>query len=296
MASTHRIPEPPRGPLAAAGAMRALACALACAWACAVAPRAFAADSQPAAQLPPCPAQPAAPRPPTNNVRLVTGAPYSALGMSETVTTLADGNRIVRQNRVRLWRDSDGRTRSEYSLSSIGGPLPLEVNSTVTVIDDPGARTRYMLQPSAKVAVAVPISPCRLEDGRRGAAPANVSTPLNLGERELDGEKVSGSRIESTIPAGAIGNEQPITMSAEQWYGQDLKVVVEATYRDPRTGETKYKLRDIKRQEPDAKLFRVPKDYSKEEESPRSRVSRDSRDASDSTPAGEISGGGFNRR
>jgi hypothetical protein len=216
-------------------------------------------------------------------VRLVTGVPYSALGTSETVTTLPDGNRIVRMNRVRMWRDSDGRTRSEYSLSSIGGPLPLEVNSTVTVIDDPATRTRYMLQPSAKIAVAVPISPCRVEDVPRGATPPpNVSAPLNLGERELDGEKVAGSRIESTIPAGAIGNEQPITMSAEQWYGKELKVVVEATYRDPRTGETRYRLRDIKRQEPDAKLFRVPKDYSRE---PPERAE-----------PGVISGGGFNRR
>lgn len=259
----------------------------------AFAPPAHAADAE--LQLPPCPVQPAAPRPPTNNVRLITGAPYSALGTSETVTTLPDGNRIVRQNRVRLWRDSDGRTRSEYSLSSIGGPLPLEVNSTVTVIDDPAARTRYMLQPAAKVAVAVPISPCRVADAQRGAAPANVSTPLNLGERELDGEKVSGSRIVSTIPAGAIGNEQPITMSAEQWYGQDLKVVVEATYRDPRTGETKYKLRDIKRQEPDAKLFRVPNDYSKEDTPPRHTPPERS-SPPDRAPAGEISGGGFNRR
>jgi len=48
-------------------------------------------------------------------------------------------------------------------------------------------------------------------------------------------------------------------MSAEQWYGKELKVVVEATYRDPRTGETHYKLREIKRQEPDARLFRVPR-------------------------------------
>jgi hypothetical protein len=131
--------------------------------------------------------------------------------------------------------------------------------------------------------VAVPISPCRVEDVPRGATPPpNVSAPLNLGERELDGEKVAGSRIESTIPAGAIGNEQPITMSAEQWYGKELKVVVEATYRDPRTGETRYRLRDIKRQEPDAKLFRVPKDYSRE---PPERAE-----------PGVISGGGFNRR
>ena len=53
-------------------------------------------------------------------------------------------------------------------------------------------------------------------------------------------------------------------MSAEQWYGKDLQVVVEATYRDPRTGETRYKLSDIHRDEPDAKLFRVPDNYTRQ--------------------------------
>ena len=68
------------------------------------------------------------------------------------------------------------------------------------------------------------------------------SAPVKLGERKVNGETAAGSRVEATIPAGAIGNEQPINMSAEQWYGKDLQVVVEATYRDPRTGETRYKL------------------------------------------------------
>ncbi len=49
-----------------------------------------------------------------------------------------------------------------------------------------------------------------------------------------------------------MGNSQPIRMSAEQWYGKDLQVVIEATYRDPRTGETRYRLSDIDRAEPDA--------------------------------------------
>jgi hypothetical protein len=208
-----------------------------------------------------------------NKVRLVTGAPYSALGTSETVTTLADGNRIVRQNKVRLWRDSDGRTRSEFSLSSIGGPLPLELNTTVTVIDDPEARQRYMLQPAERVAVTVPIVPCRAsapardaaaEVPRKPSAPLNVSARVQLGERTMDGQTVEGSRIEATIPAGAIGNLQPIKMSAEQWYGRELQVVVEAYYRDPRSGDTRYKLSDIQRAEPDASLFRVPNGYAKQ--------------------------------
>jgi len=215
--------------------------------------------------IPVCPPAPAnsQPRPAPDNVRLVTGAPYSAMGTSQTVTTGADGTRVVRQNTVRVWRDSDGRTRSEYELTSVGGPTPVEINSRLTVIDDPAARERYMLRPDGKV-VTVPIAPCRIANEpdvtvgppRPARLPLKVSRPVPLGERQMDGETVTGSRVEATIPAGAMGNDQPVKMSAEQWYGKDLQVVVEATYKDPRTGETKYKLREIQRSEPDAKLFK----------------------------------------
>lgn len=223
------------------------------------------AQAEEAAQIPVCPPAPsiAATRPAASNVRLVTGAPYSAFGTSETVTTTPDGGKVVRQNSVRVWRDSDGRTRSEYELTSIGGPTPVEINSKLTVIDDPAARERYMLQPDGRV-VTLPIAPCRpasepdttVGPPRPAGLPLKVSRPVQLGERKVDGETVTGSRVEATIPAGAMGNEQPVKMSAEQWYGKDLKVVVEATYKDPRTGETKYRLREIQRDEPDASLFR----------------------------------------
>jgi hypothetical protein len=208
----------------------------------------------------------------SNGVRMVTGAPYSALGTSETITTLPNGERVVRQNLIRQWRDRDGRTRSEITLSTIQGDPPVEVNTTVTVIDDPAARQRYMLQPGKDVAVTMPIVPCRpaanppeldLSVGppRPANLPMKVSPPVLLGERKLDGETVAGRRIEATIPAGAMGNPQPIRMSAEQWYGKDLQVVVEATYHDPRTGETRYRLSNIDRAEPDAALFKVPDNY-----------------------------------
>jgi len=232
------------------------------------------AHADDAAAVPECPASPAAAEQSTpNNVRLVTGSPYSALGISQTVTTLPDGQRIVRQNTIRQWRDRDGRTRSEFSLSTIGGTRPLELNTTVTVIDDPAVRERYLLQPANKVAVTMPIAPCRVSAGlepdlsvgppRPAGLPMKVTAPVKLGERQVNGETAAGSRVEATIPAGAIGNEKPINMSAEQWYGKELQVVVEATYRDPRTGETRYKLRDIHRTEPDARLFRVPDNYTK---------------------------------
>jgi TonB family protein len=45
--------------------------------------------------------------------RLVTGAPFSADVVSETVQTLQDGTRIVQRFEGRIYRDSQGRTRSD---------------------------------------------------------------------------------------------------------------------------------------------------------------------------------------
>lgn len=45
--------------------------------------------------------------------KVVTGMPYSADVATETVQTLADGNRIVRRTTGRVYRDIDGRVRRE---------------------------------------------------------------------------------------------------------------------------------------------------------------------------------------
>src|SRR5215203_5060041 len=54
--------------------------------------------------------------------KLVKGAPYSAQGVTESVQTLSDGNRIVRKNTAQLYRDAEGRTRREQTVSYILEP------------------------------------------------------------------------------------------------------------------------------------------------------------------------------
>ena len=44
---------------------------------------------------------------------IVTGAPYSAVAVTETVQTLTDGNRIVRRSATSIARDRHGRVRRE---------------------------------------------------------------------------------------------------------------------------------------------------------------------------------------
>ena len=66
----------------------------------------------------------------------------------------------------------------------------------------------------------------------------------------------------TTIPAGAIGNEQPLLIVSEQWFAPELKVLVMTRHNDPRTGETTYRLTNITQTEPARSLFEVPPDYT----------------------------------
>jgi hypothetical protein len=49
---------------------------------------------------------------------------------------------------------------------------------------------------------------------------------------------------------------------SERWYSPELQTVVMTKHRDPRMGETQYKLTGIRRSEPLKSLFEVPADYT----------------------------------
>jgi hypothetical protein len=86
-----------------------------------------------------------------------------------------------------------------------------------------------------------------------------------LEARNVEGVQAEGSRTTTTIPAGELGNEQPIQIVNERWYSPELQVIVMTRHSDPRFGETTYKLTNIQRGEPSAALFQVPSDYTLKE-------------------------------
>jgi len=83
-----------------------------------------------------------------------------------------------------------------------------------------------------------------------------------LGTKDFEGVKSEGKQTTWTIPAGKIGNRNPITVTSESWYSPDLQVTVYSRHSDPRTGESIYKLAALKRAEPSPDLFKVPEDYA----------------------------------
>ena len=84
----------------------------------------------------------------------------------------------------------------------------------------------------------------------------------DLGQQTIEGVMATGTRTTTEIPAGKIGNEQPIKIVSEQWYSPDLQVLVLTKHSDPRVGETIYHLTAIVRAEQARSLFEVPSDYT----------------------------------
>jgi hypothetical protein len=258
--------------------------------------------------------------------RITRGAPYSAETVTESIQVLGDGNRIVRKTMTRVFRDAEGRTRTEQ-IGANG-----EVQSVS--IADPVEGANYMLNPQTRTAyhtgvivtsgsgwASASVAPgsqgtittTRTADGNvivetkqaggtgggvaggvvsggsagasasgsgagggRGVAggwaattsPLKVSseagkvTREDLGQQTIAGVLANGTRTTTVIPAGAIGNEQPIQVVSEQWFSPDLQVLVLTKYSDPRSGETTFRLTNAVRTDQPHTLFEVPADYT----------------------------------
>jgi hypothetical protein len=103
--------------------------------------------------------------------KVVKGAPYSAEAVTETIQTLADGNRIVNRLTSQVYRDSEGRTRREQTLKGLGGVGTGEEPLQTIFINDPVAGVTYALD--SRTHTAHKSVPFRFEFGTKaGGAPA----------------------------------------------------------------------------------------------------------------------------
>ena len=228
---------------------------------------------------------------------VVKGAPYSATAITETIQTLSDGNQIIRRNETKLYRDSEGRTRVDQKLETIGKWTVGEAQE-ITFIKDPVTGFNYDLDHRnrtarksadskimyAKIEMAeleklkaleaqgklkdgpppgdVPLKKLDPANLKEGVSPDGRRKNELLGRQVIEGVAAEGRRTILTIPAGEIGNTLPIEIVDEQWYSPELQVIVMTKHSDPRSGETTYRLTNINRSEPDRTLFEVPADYT----------------------------------
>ena len=101
--------------------------------------------------------------------KTVKGAPYSAEAVTESVQTLADGNRIVNKFTSQVYRDSEGRTRREQTLKGLGGVGTGEEPLQTIFINDPVAGTSYSLDTRSHIAhKSMPFNFKIMKSGRPG--------------------------------------------------------------------------------------------------------------------------------
>jgi hypothetical protein len=194
----------------------------------------------------------------------VTGAPYSATEVVQSQQTLANGSQISSQETSTVYRDSQGRTRTERTMpASPDGTRP--ARNEVTIFD-PVAGTISHLDSAKKTYVQMAIrqhnaagAPAAASHARRGAEPGQTET---LAAQAINGLPSTGTRHTMAIPAGKIGNSAEIDVVRETWISQDLKVPVMIKTNDPRFGTRTMQLTNVVRSEPDAALFQIPAGYS----------------------------------
>lgn len=233
----------------------------------------------------------------TMNDEVVKGAPFSGTMRTESTRTFADGNRIHQESSSKMWRDKDGRVRTEAEIML---PPGLSQDApTLISISDPVAKVRYVLEPEKKIARKLPFAPefhvKHLSGPVTAAAgpgvmniavapPPDAGTPEqrrnvffyskgkrmnnedakseNLGERDFEGVRATGTRLTTTIPAGEINNERPIEIVSENWYSKDLKTTMMTKHSDPWAGDFTSRLTEVNTNDPDPSLFVVPPGYN----------------------------------
>lgn len=221
--------------------------------------------------------------------KVVKGAPYSATAITEHKQTLSDGNQIIQKNEATYYRDSEGRTRIDQKLKTIGKWTTTGEPPRIITIFDPVAGNYYSLDPRTRIAL---MDVRRVQKGPdpkprpepkpeplAGPKPKEIKKPEldqhivtqqssgrekkkeSLGTQVIEGVSAEGTRQTVTIPAGEIGNVSPIEIIDENWYSPELQVPVTTRHHDPRSGDTIYRLTNINRSEPARSLFEVPADY-----------------------------------
>ena len=197
--------------------------------------------------------------------KVVKGAPNSATVTNTIIEHLTDGNTIQRTTTGQVARDSQGRTYEQETIT--GGPLAQQGPKTLTFISDPVAGYTYVLDADKKIAFRrlfhpsdkpAPAGPEAAGHPHAGSA---TVTESDLGTDSSAGVAAQGKTLTHTIPAGAIGNAQPITSTIQRWYSPDLQIVVKSVRNDPRFGQSTYSLSNIVTKEPDPSLFQVPAGY-----------------------------------
>ncbi|MGH9897684.1 MAG: hypothetical protein ACRD4L_02380 [Pyrinomonadaceae bacterium] len=170
---------------------------------------------------------------------------------------LADGNTLDKKETGRLFRDRQGRQRRE------DGPL-VTISDTVS-----GITYLFDLNTKEKIARRIDLKKFGQTRGPAGQQRFNASKEIyssvnggSLGTQLIDGIEVTGTEYVSVIPADSkFGNREAIRTIFQMWTSEELQLTLLMTEKGPLNGEKSVRYKNIRRVDPDPKLFEVPEGY-----------------------------------
>lgn len=226
----------------------------------------------------------------------IKNAPFSAQVTTEYDHVLGNGNHIHRETHGRIFRDSQGRVRTETQAATLSGIDGLEhiaiqdPNLHEVIHLDPRSRTAsvYHLGTSSAAVAEPPHGGIPTKSGRAllttpetstGSAAfasphqgqATQATTAPLGVKMIEGLPAVGTRTTRTT---TDGQNDPIVAVSEVWYSRDLQMIILSISDDGQSGHSVMRVTNIVRGAPSEKLFRVPPDYTVKDGNPIAAVTK----------------------
>ncbi len=223
----------------------------------------------------------------------IKNAPFSAQVVTEYDHVLANGYHVHRETHGRIFRDSQGRVRTETQVGTLSGVDSLEH----IAIQDPNLHEIIHLDPRTRTASVHRLGepPAAVVEAPHGGIPtksgrALLTTPETsagatftsphpgvatqtaaepLGSRMIEGLPAIGTRTTRTI---TDGQSEPIITVSEVWYSRDLQMIILSISDDGQSGHSEMRVTNIERRAPNEKLFQVPPDYTVKDGNPMSAV------------------------
>ena len=213
-----------------------------------------------------------------------TGLPFSADVVEENDKFLADGNHIHYEVHGRIFRDSEGRIRTETEAPVFNSDSKPFVHINITDLvagriifldaEHKIATVTLVGRPTAQAAMAIPktstdktpkVQADLAVNTVRRSMPRPDPAPEDLGTTQIEGFTVQGTRSTHVMDAGVMGNDKPIANTSERWFSTELKMDLVNISDNPDSGKHVRKLVNIRAGEPDPLLFQVPPDFTVKE-------------------------------
>jgi len=187
----------------------------------------------------------------------VIGKPFSGVETRETRQVLSDGTPINKKTVSKIFRDAEGRMRSDGGTHAMLFDAPNLASYTI----NPKNCSKQTVREGSTIMIAATESGTSWSSQTKSGTPSkpNPGTVIeDLGFQVINGISVKGMRQTLTIPAKTLGSDHDVKVVNERWYSDALGILIKSSNVDPRFGSTTYELSEINQSTPDPALFTPP--------------------------------------